>query len=384
MIKCFNVTRDPSFLAKLDLPDFVKTASFIDADSARREDHDYALIVMEKEGSQRMYPVGTAALAWLSVEDFKANWEGMPKTAAAITARGLCGAAQLYDLEVPPVFKKLAVLAPEKSGRYYAPTADDKPIYLRPEAQTEKTASIASAGAVYPVGSEAELCRAEQWFDRNHFNMEQVEKYKMARFLGQRRQDFEGEKVAADRNLSRYPSREVTRVAALDAFNPKFASAMFQRVSICTDPEIAQEYAWLGLNEKVAQAQGVFATISAVERLDVNSGLRDSYGSWIPDAISSVLSVSREKLAEYETGENDAIGAATPVKWLPIKLASGNDDGEDVQVQESKVKKALRSDEVKKVLGPKVAEHLAVHTSDIAHLPSAVREFIYSRSVSAR
>ena len=383
MIRCFTTIQDPAFLQGETLPDFVKTASLApDPAWQRYPDDVFGLIVMEKDGSrQRLYPLYDKEHVWLSAKFLAKNFEGMPKTAAAVTACSVCAAAQMHEVDVPPVLHKLASLAGAGITRYYTPSSDDRPIYLRPrEATFEKTASGRSAsitvnGTVMPVRGPGELARGNQWFDRNHEKLAQADKYRLARFLAACAEDFSGEKLAEPI----YKSREVEKTASLGDFNPQFSKHMFQRASMCQDKKLAEAYIHFGLNEKLAFVTGPLATVDAVESLDARSGLRQSYGTWVPDALSAVMT----KSAAVRVRDEKAAAVPTTIR---VKTATGDEDvpAELADVPVARLKKAMESDKVKRLLGPKLAAQVAANPSMFHQLPDSVLAFINAQSASIR
>lgn len=375
MIRCYSTSQDTSFLTGDDVPEYVKTAALVDKDASKRRDQDYGLIVMASEGPQRLYPVYDKAHAWASARFLSNNWTGMPKNAAAIAARSIAGMADIFEIDIPPVIKKLAAMAPEKTGRYYEPSSADAPIFEE-KPLDEKVAAVKIGEALFPVRSLAELSEAERWFDSCHFNLCQADKYKMASFLSQRRADLEKDEDLKKSASWMYRSSEVEKVASLtEVDETRFSVEMAKRAKMCQDNELAKDYARLAVDVKLAMIGGPLAAIDMVETLDVNSGLHGSYGTWIPDAIGCVL----QKAASTKVAEIDP---ETPVAFPLVK--QGMVDFEDGYLPAGRVKKALESPKLQKFLGEKLASRLAKDPNQIASIPTSIAGYIYDIASATR
>lgn len=377
MIRDFVTSQDPAFLEGELVPDFVKTASLAPHPMTNRfPDTHFGLIVNEKFGAEvsRFYPIYDKDVAWKSAKYLAKNFEGMPKIAVAIAARSICGAAEMYSLDhVPAILKKLASMSPEHATRYYTPSPNDTLIYL-----TRKTAgdmvdgarSITVDGRVMPVRSMGELSVAEQWFDRNHTKLAQADKYRLAVFLNDCGKGFANDKTASQN----YISPEVAKTASFGTFNPGFSKEMFRRATMCPNPKLAEAYCVMGMNDKIAMASGPLVAIDQLETLDVNSGLRDSYNGWIPDAISTVLCKTAQAV------EAEIVATLEKTAIVQVKVASGegleSDDLSDVPL--SKLKLAMQSPKAIKLLGAKMAARMAANPAAISQLPEPVLSYLYA------
>ena len=382
MIRDYTTSQDTSFLTGNDVPEFVKTANFTGDGSSKRRDQDYALIVVAADGNQPFFPVYDKAHTWASAKFLSDNWTGMPKNAAAIAARSISGMAEIFEIidDVPLAVKKLAALAPEKTGRYYEPSSTDLPIFEeRP--LDEKIASIKIGEAIFPVRGFGELSEAERWFDFNHFDMNQADKYKMASFLAQRREDLSSDEEMKKASSWMYRSEEIEKVAVLTEMNEtRFSVEMIKRANLCQDNDLFKAYSRLSTDPKIAMMGGPLAAIDMVETLDVNSGLRGSYGSWIPDAIGAVLQKGAAAPAAEPPSE-------TQIEFHNVKQGGMVDFENGLEndfLPASRVKKALESPQVQKLLGPKLASELAKNPSQISSLHASMAGYIYDVAMTKR
>lgn len=379
MLRCYTTSQDTSFLTGEGVPDYVKVANFSDHGSTKRRDQDYGLIVVAADGMQQLYPVYDKAHTWASAKFLSDNWTGMPKNAAAIAARSIAGMADIFEIDIPLSIKKLAALAPEKTGRYYEPSSSDLPIFEeRP--LDDKIASIKVGELVFPVRGFAELSEAERWFDSSHFDLNQADKYKMAGFLAQRREELSSDEEMMKASSWMYKSEEVGKVAELTEVNEtRFSVEMIKRANLCQDNDLFKAYSRLSADPKIAMMGGPLAAIDMVETLDVNSGLRGSYGTWIPDAIGAVLQKKAAPAAE--------LPAETQIEFHNVKQGGMVDFENGLEsdfLPAGRVKKALESPQVQKLLGPKIAAELIKNPAQISNLHASMAGFIYDVALTKR
>jgi hypothetical protein len=372
-LSCFTLTQNSDFLQGRQLPDFVKLANLQPHPKSRSfPDSNYALVLMDKEGSHRLYPTHDKASTWLSAQYVAENIEGMPKTAATIAARNIYGAATLFDVEIPPILKKLAAMAPAKTGRHYFHNPTE-PVFHRES--IEKFAdgdAITIDGTIMPIRSCMELNRAEEWFGEKHVKMAQADKYALARFIVRRREELapQGEKLAFTIHIS----DEATRVARLDTFNPAFRFNMLKRAGLCFDVGVCQDYVTLSKNEKIASISGPLAMIDQVERLDATGDMRQHYGRSIPSAIDSVL--VHNKTAEEAEVEREETGT--------VKLGGSMGVG-GVELPIALVRHVIKTGRMSKMLGAGMAEKLAKDPeAGLMMLPSEFGDMVLAESQAVR
>lgn len=373
-MRCFTQTLLSSPAEIPDAPEFVKTASVIDAEGAKKlSDSCFGLIVIEKFATQRMLPLHNSAHVWLSAKYLDGHVDGMPKTAAAIASRNVCAAADARGVEVPERLRKLAAQAGGTQTRYYEKQVGDFTVGYPEDEGIGKTASITLDGRVMPIRNIYELGAAEEYFDRNHKKFASAVKYRLANFIAAQRNALTPTGKTASANVCVFKSMEVTKTASLNCYNPGLKQALLKRAAMSNDKDAVLGFVKLAENLKVAAFSGPAALIDTVENLDHRAGLTHNYGSWIQDPISTVLSKSAmfAKTAEETVTLDDAAD----------DRAAGDLDvlmGRPVSVKE--VKRSARDGALRGMLGDSLANQLATNPdATLAKLPKDVKIAIASR-----
>jgi hypothetical protein len=96
-------------LAHEQIPDFIKTAQYLDADTrAKLPDDVFALIMVDQGQPFRKYACQDKGNTALSVMYFLENCDKLPEGAQKVAAANLLTACSWYDLAPPAQLYKLA------------------------------------------------------------------------------------------------------------------------------------------------------------------------------------------------------------------------------------------------------------------------------------
>jgi len=378
MLRDFTQTLDASFMEGQTLPSFVKMADMANIKEADQiGDTGFGLIVTKMAGEkpQRLYPIYDQQRTYFSAMDLSRGFEGMPKLAAAIAARSILGAANLFDIDTPNILRKIAFAAEPTNGRYYNALDNDVPLYFEPPTGHDKEASISVGGRVYPVRNATELVEAERWFERNHTKIAQDSKYVLGQFLGRCRESLcPDEKTAAELGIPSWRSDEVTKVASFNVINPDFEKNMYQRASVCADSAICRDYVAMAMNKSAAELMSPAALVKWAFEMDVRANLVGAYGTWVPDAVSACLS-HRKSANEIAVEEDER-------KKITVKTGSFGWD--DVQVPQGRLKTAILS-VCSSMLGKSMAEKIAMNPdAHFGELPDGLRDKVIAEATRIR